>query len=544
MEQAERPHLESGFLKNLRYDLPASVVVFLVALPLCLGIALASGAPLFSGIIAGIIGGVVVGILSGSELSVSGPAAGLAVIVANAIQALGSFEAFLVAVMLSGIFQIGLGFLRAGVLADYVPTSVIKGMLAAIGIVIILKQIPHALGRDDDFEGDLEFLQHVNKESTFSQIVLAIYSASPVAILISTVCLAILVFYETAAAKSSKVLSLIPAPLLVVVVGVIINEAFVAASSDYALSAADGHLVALPVSQNLTEFFTQFTLPNFSALAQKQVWIVGLTIAVVGSIETLLSVEAADRLDPFKRLSANNRELKAQGVGNFISGLLGGLPVTSVIVRSSANVYSGARTRTSAIAHGVWMFLAAMLIPSLLNRIPLACLAAILLSVGYKLASVKLFKKMYAAGFEQFLPFIVTVVAIIFTDLLVGVSIGVVIGVFFIVQTNRQSAITLVRQDNYYLMRFNKDLSFIHKAELKAKLMAIEDNSIVLIDGARAIYIDSDIYSVIDDFREAAEYRNITVEEKELDSKALFYFQHKATNGIIQKTAARKQSVG
>lgn len=528
-----------GILNNLKYDVPSGLVVFLVALPLCLGIALASGAPLFSGIIAGVIGGLVVSMLSGSEVSVSGPAAGLAVIVALAIQNLGSFRVFLLAVVISGAAQLILGFFRAGVIGNYVPNAVIKGMLAAIGVVIILKQIPHALGRDAHYEGDFDFFFELdNKSNTLGDILIAIYTASPAAVIITVVAMAILIVWERPSLQSRKFFKLVPAPLIVVVVGIVLNEIFRATLNDFHLKTEDGHLVALPVAAGLNDFFHQFTLPDWSALNQKQVYVTGLTIAVVGSIETLLSIEAADKLDPFRRISSTNRELKAQGIGNLISGLLGGLPITSVVVRSSANVYSGARTRFSAFLHGLFLFTCVLLIPGVLNRIPLACLAAILFMVGYKLTKVELYQKMYRAGLDQFLPFIVTVLAIVFSDLLIGITIGIVCGVLFVIKTNHHAAMTVVHQDECYLIRFNKDVSFVNKTELKDKLSAIPPNSNLIIDGTKAVFIDNDIYDCVADFLESARYRKINVELKHFQSKSQNY-RKGVLDGKLQKAIAR-----
>ncbi|MEY4168333.1 MAG: hypothetical protein RIR52_2157 [Acidobacteriota bacterium] len=532
-------YFQPGIRNNLKYDLPAGLVVFLVAVPLCLGIALASGAPLFAGLIAGLVGGIVIGIISGSEISVSGPAAGLAVIVATSIQNLGSFRVFLLAVAISGVFQIVVGFLRAGVFGNYVPNSVIKGMLAAIGVVIILKQIPHALGRDADYEGDFDFfLTLAGTSNTLLDIVRAVYSASPAAVLISIVSITILIAWEQPFLQRYKVFKLAPAPLLVVIVGVLINELCRIWFNGYFLRAEDGHLVTMPVATGLGDFLGQFTLPDWTAWKNRDVWFTAGTLAVVGSIETLLSIEASDKLDPFRRISNTNRELKAQGVGNLISGLIGGLPVTSVIVRSSANVYAGARTRMSAVTHGILLLVSVIAIPRLLNLIPLACLAAILLLVGYKLTKVEIYRKMYQAGFDQFLPFIVTVLAIVFTDLLTGITIGLVVGFFFVIRTNHHSSITLVSQDNYFMVRFNKDVSFINKNELKEKLMKIPSDTIVIVDGTRATYIDNDIYDVIVDFEQNAKFRNIKVELKHFSSKSQNY-RRGGVDGKLQKTAAR-----
>lgn len=514
---------EPGFSKNLRYDLPSGLVVFLVALPLCLGIALASDAPLFSGVIAGIIGGIVIGALSGSEVSVSGPAAGLAVIVATAIKDLGSFEVFLVAVAISGVIQFLLGIIRAGVIGDYVPNSVIKGMLAAIGILIILKQIPHGLGYDASYETDVAFLER----GTIGDIVKAIYTFSPGAVIIVTLSLAILILWDQPFMKRHKVFNLVPGALVVVVLGIVIEEIYRLFFPSLYLSPEDGHLVALPVADSIGGFFTQFTTPDWSALGNKQVYITGLTIAIVGSIETLLSIEAADRLDPFRRISSTNKELRAQGIGNLLSGLLGGLPITAVIVRTSANIYAGARTRTSAIFHAVLLFVSALMFPTLLNHIPLASLAAVLFMVGYKLTKVDLYKKMYRAGMEQFVPFIITVTAIVVTDLLIGILIGMVVGIFFVIKTNHHSALTVVNRDNFYLMRFNKDISFVNKSALKSALARIPDNAHLTVDGTKSIFIDHDIYDVIADFAASAGYRGITIELRNLESKLQPYWKVK-----------------
>lgn len=528
---------QPGLMANLKSDLPAGLVVFLVALPLCLGIALASGAPLFSGIIAGIIGGIVISILSGSEMSVSGPAAGLAVIVAAAITSLGSFRVFLLAVSIAGLIQIVLGFLRAGVIGNYVPNAVIKGMLAAIGVVIILKQIPHALGRDTHYEGDFDFFFELDSQSnTLTDIIKAVYTANGEAVIITVVSLAVLLLWERPALQRFSFFKLVPAALIVVILGILINEGFKFFFVDFYLRAEDGHLVTLPISSNLTAFFQQFTFPDWSAFKNKQVYTTALTLAIVGSIESLLCIEATDKLDPQRRISSTNRELVAQGVGNLISGLIGGLPITSVIVRSSANVYAGAKTRLSSFIHGVLLFVCVLLIPGLLNRIPLASLAAILLVIGYKLTKLVLYKTMYKAGMTQFLPFIITVVAIVFLDLLNGVLIGLVVGIFFVIRTNHHSALTLVNQDDHYLLRFNKDLSFVNKTELKEKLASIPPDSNLIIDGTKAIFIDNDIYDVIADFKQSAKFNNISVELKNFDSKSQNY--RSMTRGKLQKTFA------
>ncbi|MEZ4282959.1 MAG: SulP family inorganic anion transporter [Myxococcota bacterium] len=505
-------HISLPTLASAQRDVPAGIVVFLVALPLCLGIALASGAPLFSGVIAGVVAGVVVSLLSGSELSVSGPAAGLAVIVAASIRELGSFEVFTVAVILSGVIQLGLGAFRAGVLGDYVPNSVIKGMLAAIGIVIVLKQIPHALGDDRDFLGDEAFRQtQTDQLNTFTEMFAAFGAPSPGAVAISLLAIALLILWERPIIKRNALLSLVPGPLLVVVLGTFMNESFAFFAPDWQLTTTN-HLVTLPVASSPTEFFALFSLPDFAAVLRLDVWTVAVTMAIVGSIETLLCIEATDQLDPEKRLSDSNRELRAQGVGNVLSGLLGGLPITSVIVRSSANIYAGARTRLSSFVHGVVMLIAVALLAPMLNRIPLAALAAILLVVGYKLASHKIVMEMWAKGGTQFIPFAVTVVAIVFSDLLMGIGIGLLTGVFFVMRSNHHSAITVVNDGQSWLMRFNKDMSFVNKAELKRRLRKIPDQAHLIVDGTKALYVDRDIYETVTEFETAASYRGITLE--------------------------------
>ncbi|MEO8026213.1 MAG: SulP family inorganic anion transporter [Bryobacteraceae bacterium] len=503
---------------SLRDDLSAGLVVFLVALPLCLGIALASGAPLFSGIIAGIVGGTVVAMLSGSQVSVAGPAAGLAVIVATAIQHLGRYEVFLAAVVLAGVFQMILGLLRLGVIGDYVPNSVIKGMLAAIGIVIFLKQIPHALGRDKDFEGDFGFLG-ASGDNTLTDILSAIWSATPAALLIAIVCLAILLVWERPQLRKFGFVRAIPGPLLVVIAGVAMNELFRVLFAGFQLSGPE-HLVNLPVAGSLSDFFQQFKTPDFTAFGNKDVYVTGLTIAVVGSIETLLSVEAADKLDPYKRITNTNRELLAQGAGNAFAGLIGGLPITSVVVRTSANIYAGGRTRKASLTHGVLMLIAALLFPGILNRTPLACLAAILLVIGYKLARPEVFRQIYRSGMDQFLPFIVTVTAIVFTDLLKGVLIGLAVGLFFVIRANHHLPITLVHREGHYLLRFNKDASFVNKSALKNALRSVPKNTTLWIDASKALYIDKDIFEVVEEFRQQAHLRNITLELKNFDRHA------------------------
>jgi MFS superfamily sulfate permease-like transporter len=499
-------------LKNFKYDFPASIVVFLVALPLCLGVALASGAPLFAGIIAGIAGGIVVGLISGSALSVSGPAAGLTTIVLASITSMGSFSAFLTTVFLAGVIQLTLGFIQAGTIGNYFPSAVIKGMLAAIGIILVLKQIPHAVGYDKDFEGDESFFQP-DGENTFSELINAFSYLNPGAAIVFLVSLTILILWERPVVKNTKFSTILPAPLFVVVAGGLLNAVFMMSSADLAIGKE--HLVSLPIAGDMQAFVNQFQLPDFSVITKKECWITAFTIAIVASLESLLSIDAVDKLDPYKRITPLNRELKAQGVANMVCGLIGGLPVTAVIVRSSANVAAGAKTKTSTLAHGVLLLLTAALIPGLLNKIPLASLAAILLMVGYKLAKPSLIRNMYLKGKDQFIPFIVTIIAILLSDLLIGITIGILVGLFFVLKTNFHKALFSVNENNNYLIRLTKDVSFLNKALLRKTFKDIPNGSKVIIDGGRSAFIDQDILETINDFRESAITREISVELKQ-----------------------------
>lgn len=410
--------------QHLKSDIPASIIVFLVAMPLCLGIALASEAPLFTGLISGIVGGIVVGALSRSPLGVSGPAAGLAVIVAGAIKDLGGFEIFLVAVVLAGILQIIMGFLKAGVIANYFPSSVVHGMLAGIGVLIFMKQIPHAFGYDEDPEGDMSFVQ-ADGENTLSELGHMLNYINYGAVIVTLVSLIILIAWETKAFSKLSFTKFVKGPLVAVITGIILTMAF---ESFPTLAIDSSHLVAIPIADSMDKFLSGFAFPDFNAaLSNLSVYKTAVVIAVIASIETLLCVEASDKQDTLGRKTPVNRELKAQGVGNLICGLIGGLPVTQVIVRSSVNQQSGGKTKASAVIHGVLLLLSIILIPGLLNKIPLACLAAILFFVGYKLAKPSLFVKMYKEGWDQFLPFVSTVIGIFFIDLLWGIGIGMVV---------------------------------------------------------------------------------------------------------------------
>jgi len=509
-------------INSWKSDLPAGIVVFLVALPLCLGVALASGAPLFSGIIAGVVGGMVVASFSGSALSVSGPAAGLTTIVLSSIQTLGNFEAFLLAVVLAGTIQLTLGFLKAGGIGNYFPSAVIKGMLSAIGIILILKQIPHMVGYDSDFVGDESFIQK-DGENTFTEILNSFNYVQPGAIIICLLSLLILILWERPFIKQNRYFSLTPSALLVVIVGVVLNGIFISANSD--LSISSEHLVSLPVAPDALSFIGQFTTPDFSGILNKEVWIVAFTIAIIASLETLLSIDAVDKLDPYKRITPLNKELIAQGVGNIASGLIGGIPVTSVIVRSSANVSSGAQTKLSSIFHGLLLLLTALLIPGLLNKIPLASLAAILLMVGYKLVKPSIIKDIYRKGIGQFIPFIVTITAILLTDLLQGILIGIVVGLFFLLKTNFHQALFSVNENGNYLIRLMKDVSFLNKALIRKVFREVPDGSHVIIDGVRSTFIDHDILETIDDFQKSAVLRNITVELRQSITSSNPYFK-------------------
>lgn len=508
---------KSRLKANLKSDLPASVVVFLVALPLCLGIALASGAPLVSGVIAGIVGGIVVGSVSGSSLGVSGPAAGLAVIVLVAIQDLGAFNIFLVAVILAGVIQVILGFARVGVIAYYFPSSVITGMLAGIGIIIFLKQIPHALGYDPDPEGDMAFNQ-VDGETTFSEMGSALSHISLGAVIIVLASLAILLLWESRWLKARKSLSLIPGPLVAVIAGVCLSLLF---QSNSSLALNPDQIVAMPVFSGLSEMKGLLTFPDFSALGNTAVYKIAIVIAVVASLETLLCVEATDKLDPAKRITPANLELKAQGAGNIVSGLVGGLPITQVIVRSSANIGAGGQSKISAISHGVLLLISLVALPTVMNLIPLATLAAVLLLVGYKLAKPALFLRKFQEGWSQFIPFFATVVGIVFTDLLVGVGIGLAIAVVNLLLENYRLPFNIEHQTHSKgeSVRFvlAQQVSFLNKASILQSLMAIPEDSTIEIDATGSIYVHADVVEIIDDFVVGAKARNIEVIIKGLE---------------------------
>ncbi len=499
-------------------DVPASIVVFLVALPLCLGIALASGAPLFAGIIAGIIGGIVVGAASQSQLMVSGPAAGLTAIVVSAIATLGSFRAFLVAVVLAGAVQIVLGLVGAGVVGYIFPLAVIKGMLAAIGIILILKQIPHAVGYDADFQGDEAFRQ-ANSETTFSSLGSALERIHPGALLLSIVSLLLLIVWERTSLRRVK---LFPAPLAAVVVATVLNFVFQRSLPNWALSG--DHLVSLPIADSLASFGALFVTPDWSAITNSATWKIAVTIGIVASLESLLSLSATNRIDPYRREPSTNRELVAQGVGNMASGLIGGLPVTGVIVRSSANVDAGARTKRSTIIHGALLLLAVALIPAILNYIPIAPLAAILLYTGFKLAHPKLVKHAWQQGWQQFVPFALTIVAILLTDLLVGIGVGLAVGLLFVLlEHQRSTAFTEVSAHGSVLtrLRLNESVSFLNKASLASRLEAFPPNSRIEIDGRNCRRIDHDVLELIHEYEQTAKLRNIDLRLIEVPAQTI-----------------------
>jgi MFS superfamily sulfate permease-like transporter len=509
--------------KNLNFDGPAGLVVFLVALPLCLGVALAStndSSLLFSGIISGAVGGILVGILSGSSLGVSGPAAGLVTIVLGAITDLGSFQLFLLAVVLAGLIQLIAGFLRAGVIAYYFPSSVIKGMLAAIGIILILKQFPHAMGFDKNFEGDESFMQK-DGHNTFTELYYAVKYSSVGAVIIAITSMGLLILFDRPFIKKIGLFKFLPGALFVVVVGVLINLFYQSYIPAWYLSGE--HVVQLPVPDSPSDILNFFTFPDWSGFTNYKVYIVAFTIAIIASIETLLSVEATDKLDPYKRITPTNRELKAQGVGNAISGLIGGLPITQVIVRSSANINSGGRTKMATIIHGVILLLSAIIIPQFLNYIPLSALAAILLMVGYKLAKPSLFVGMYKLGWEQFFPFLITIVAVVGTDLLKGIFLGMVVAIGFIIANYQKlkfentfrnifHAFDVKKETNKVSIKLSREVNFFNKGAISKMLSELPEGTVVEIDGEDSVNIDFDVLEIIQEFQAfAAETKNIQV---------------------------------
>ncbi|WP_299526156.1 SulP family inorganic anion transporter [Winogradskyella sp.] len=502
--------------KNLKSDLPASIVVFFVALPLCLGIALASDAPLFSGLIAGIVGGIVVGFLSGSQIGVSGPAAGLAVIVASAIVTLGSWENFLVAVVLGGVIQIIFGILKLGIIGYYFPSSVIKGMLTGIGVIIILKQIPYFFGIDKNPEGDWAFLQ-IDGENTISELLKTLNALisgnfDKGATIIALIAITILLVWSIVLSSKGRFFQLVQGPLVAVVVGVVFF--FITKDSSLALSA--DHLVSVPVPESFSDMKSLFAFPNFEVIGRTDVIVAGFTIALVASLETLLCVEATDKLDPHKRVTPTNRELLAQGTGNVVSGFIGGLPITQVIVRSSANIQSGGQTKASAIIHGFFLLISVLVIPKVLNYIPLSVLAAILFIVGYKLAKPSTFKAMYNGGWMQFVPFIVTVLGIVFLDLLKGIGLGLAVGIFIVLFRSYKNSHFLHKEgedvdDGKIKMTLAEEVTFFNKGAILKELDRIPENSTLELDVRNTRYLDNDIIEILEDFAFKAKERNIKI---------------------------------
>jgi len=503
--------MTSPIFKTIKKDLPASIVVFFVALPLCLGIALASGAPPFAGMIAGIIGGIVVGAISGSNIGVSGPAAGLAAVVMTAITDLGGYENFLVAVVLGGIIQIIFGVLKAGVIGYYFPFSVIKGMLVGIGFIIVLKQIPHFFGYDKDPEGDFSFFQ-VDGNNTFSEIINSINGINYSATLIGLFSLILIILWGNVLVKKGKIFTLIQGPFVAVIIGVIY---FIVTQNSETLAISGEHLVRVPIPDSIDTFLGQFTTPNFNAITNKDVWITGFTIALIASLETLLCVEATDKLDPAKRVTPTNRELFAQGTGNILSGLIGGLPITQVIVRSSANIQSGGQSKLSAIVHGILLLVSVIAIPTILNMIPLSVLASILLVVGYKLANPSTFKKVYKLGWQQFVPFIVTVLLVQY-NLLIGIAVGLAVGIIVVLYKSFQNSHFLhIRESDgahhYLKMEFAEEVTFFNKGAIMRELENIPKDTYLEINLIKTRFLDNDIIEILEDFLLKAKNRNINI---------------------------------
>lgn len=499
-------------LKTLGPDLKAGIVVYLVALPLCLGIALACKAPLISGLISGIIGGIFVTIFSGSVLSVSGPAAGLTAVVLSSVSTLGSPGIFAAAVICAGLLQIILGLLKAGSIGNYIPNAVIKGMLAGIGLILIIKQIPHLVGYDKDPEGDFNFERDMG-QNTFSDLLDMLNAVTPGAVIIGLLSLLIIIFTDRPAYKNNRILALIPGPLIVVAAGVILNMIF---SSSISLKIAPEHLVSLPVISSMEEFRQVLIVPDYSAVFNLKFWTIAGTLAIVASLESLLSIEATDKLDPKKRKSNSNKELLAQGIGNTLCGLCGALPVTAVIVRSSANINAGAQTKLSAMIHAVLLLVTVLAIPNILMLIPNASLAAILVATGYKLVKPSLFKEHYKKGYDQLLPFVVTIVVMLFTDLLKGVGAGLVVSVIFIIRANIsnsfETANSVMNERLHYIIKLPQHITFFNKGFLTNYFARIKEDSVVIIDGSINKTMDKDARDVIMDFLNTTKDKNINVD--------------------------------
>ncbi len=500
-------------LRSLREDLPAGIVTFLIALPLCLGIAHASGAPLESGIITGMVAGLLVTWLSGGERGISGPAAGLTVIVAQSLDQMGSYPAFLSAVVLAGLLQIIFGILKIGAISAFVPAAVIKGMLAAVGVILILKQIPHALGYDLDYEGDETFSQ-LDAHTTLSELRYSLEAISPGALLLSICAITLLIAWKTKRAQQWTFFRVIPGPLFVVALGVLWNQGW--QQLDHRFLIAEEHRVDLPFLREPKDFYQQLAFPDFDYWTQGITLQWAFMLAAMASLETLINIEAVDKLDPRRLTTSSNRELIAQGVGNLMTGLIGGIPMTSLVIRSAANINAGAKTRMASFIHGVLLLICVIFMTPLLNQIPLASLASILIVTGATLCQLNLFKELYRRGSSQWIPFIVTLLAVLFTDLLTGVLVGMLLGFYFVVQNNFRTAFTLTQRGSHYLLRLQKNATFLDKAPLREALQSIEPRSYVIIDGTRAQFIDADIKETIDDFVTSGPYRSIKVELKEV----------------------------
>lgn len=502
----------STLFKHLHYDLPAGLVVFLVALPLCVGIAHASGAPPVSGLITGIVGGVLVAWLSGSQLSVSGPAAGLTVIVLNGIERIGSFEQFLVAVFIAGVIQLLLGFGKAGIVGLYFPSSVIRGMLASIGLILIIKQFPHFLGIDEEFFGATSF-DTPDGHNTFYFLYDSLFHVGLGPFIVGIISMAILLLWERPWVKKYNALTYVPGAFVAVVTSVFIN--FLFSQSGTSLVITSSHLVRLPIIESLAQLNAEIIFPDFNGFSNIQVWIVGFTVAAIASLESLLSIEATDKLDPLKRRTDTNRELKAQGIGNIVSSLIGGIPMTAVIVRSSANITAGAKTRMSAFFHGMLLIVTVFTIPSLLNLIPLSTLSAILIVIGYKLTKPVLYNSQYRLGPEQFIPFITTIVAVLFTDLLIGIAVGMAVGIFYVLKANYQNAFSYHKKEDQegheITIVLSEQVSFINKASIAKLLDELPENSNVIISGKNSQYIDFDVLEILYDFRFTAAEKKINL---------------------------------
>jgi MFS superfamily sulfate permease-like transporter len=497
--------------KTWGHDVRASLVVFLIALPLCIGIAFASNAPLSAGLFAGIVGGLVVGAISGSPISVSGPAAGLSVIVATTISELGNYHTFALAVFFMGLIQIFFGLLRGGRIGDYFPASVINGMVVSIGLILILKQLPHAVGYDVDYMGDEAFGQ-LDGRNTFSELLFAIEWLHWGALITAAVSIAILVIWEKGTKKGVRFFSVLPSPVVAVLVGVLLNALFKRAFPG--LIIGPEHLVRNLFEGGIKDLLAGIRTPDWSSFGNIEVYKAAVTMALVGSIETLLTLEAADKLAEEGKTTSKNRELVAHGIGNTILGLIGGLPVTAVLVRTSANSLAGAKSRVSTMLHGAWLLIFVVAIPWALNLVPLATLAGVLLMVGARLATPMTFRKMIRKGPGQYMPFFVTIFAVLFTNFLFGIMIGAFVGFFFVLRSNSQRSIVVVSDDEYVLVRFHKDVSFFQKSTLARIFTDLPHGSRVLIDGSRNVFIDGDIVELIEDFIEHSSYRDITVELK------------------------------